>query len=253
MKNSTASLITLRLTLILFGLALPALVCFTHSYLVNYQVNNGWGVSFVPFFALVIYDPLIVLANIGGFVLVLQQKSPSGRLKVLAWHILGNFALIMIAIVLVILLPPVVMDPGAAPQTQTSAADGTATFTDPQAAVNVHVFSDAHDYVSIFSTSSVDVLVPVSPRSDPSRAGGYTGQMTFPGTGAVELGLAGTSFGGSLVDLNFGTLLGDMFTVTVSTPMGRSTSRCRRPWCWARTSRAWPNCRKARINTDVSR
>lgn len=98
--------------------------------------------------------------------------------------------------------------------------DGTVSFTDPQEAVDVHVFSDGYDFVSVVGTSSVDLMIPVPPRSDPGRQGGFTGQMTFPGTEAVELGLAGSSIGGNLVDLNFGRLLGEIFTVTVTTPMG---------------------------------
>lgn len=106
------------------------------------------------------------------------------------------------------------------PQSLQTGANGTATFTDPQEMVDVHVFSAGHDYVSIVGTSALDLLVPVPPRSDPGRQGGFTGQMTFPGTGSVELGLAGASIGGNLVDLNFGRLLGEIFTVTVTTPMG---------------------------------
>ncbi len=103
-------------------------------------------------------------------------------------------------------------------ETQTTSADGTATFSDPQASADIHVFDSDHDYLSILGTTSVDVLVPLPPRSNPAKAGGFTGQMTIVGDGEVSLGLAGVSIGGNLVDLNFGRLLGDIFTVTVSIP-----------------------------------
>ncbi|HUU00274.1 MAG TPA: hypothetical protein VM425_02405 [Myxococcota bacterium] len=103
-------------------------------------------------------------------------------------------------------------------ETQATASDGTATFTDPQASADIHVFDAGHDYVSILGTTSVDILVPLPPRSNPAKAGGFTGRMTIVGSGEVSLGLAGVSIGGNLVDLNFGRLLGDIFTVTVSIP-----------------------------------
>jgi hypothetical protein len=94
-------------------------------------------------------------------------------------------------------------------------ANGEALFTDPGEAVDVHVFSDAHDYVSVLGTISKDILVPLPPRSDYSVAGGFTGQMTYPGQGSVSMGLAGTSIGGCLVDLNLLAFLGEMFNVTI--------------------------------------
>jgi hypothetical protein len=94
-------------------------------------------------------------------------------------------------------------------------ADGTAVFPAPDGAAAVHVFSEYHDYVSVFSTASRDLLIPLDERTDGTKAGGFVGQMTVTGTGMLSLGLAGLSIAGDLVDLDFGKLLGQTFNVTV--------------------------------------
>jgi hypothetical protein len=63
---------------------------------------------------------------------------------------------------------------------------------------------------------STDLLVPLPDRSNMTKAGGFSGQMTFVGEGAVSMGLAGTSIAGQLLDMNFGRLVGQTFIVTIS-------------------------------------
>ena len=112
----------------------------------------------------------------------------------------------------------VMMVSGNGSETQTSDDEGQAVFSDPGGPVDIHVFETQHDYLSVLGTLSRDLLLPLGLRSNPNKAGGFTGQMTFSGTGEVSLGLAGASIGGELIDLNFSRLMGEIFTVTVSVP-----------------------------------
>ena len=93
--------------------------------------------------------------------------------------------------------------------------NGTVAFPFDGRVADVHVFADAHDYVSILSTVSNDLLVPLPARTDGAGAGGYVGEMTLSGEGTMGLGLAGLSTGGSLLDLSFTSLLGEVMNVTV--------------------------------------
>jgi hypothetical protein len=114
----------------------------------------------------------------------------------------------------------VVLDDGTAQETGTTDAAGTVELADPGDVADIHVFSDDHDYVSVLGTLSKDLLVPLPDRSNLAKAGGFSGQMTFVGEGAVSMGLAGTSISGQLVDLNFGRLLGQVFNVHITTDFG---------------------------------
>jgi hypothetical protein len=110
----------------------------------------------------------------------------------------------------------VIASEGANTRTAETDSSGQASFPAPGGPVDVHAFSQDHDYVTIGKTISRDVLVPLPPRSVADRAGGFTGQMSFTGTGEVSLGLAGTSIAGHLMDLNFSRLMGQVFTVRIN-------------------------------------
>jgi hypothetical protein len=110
----------------------------------------------------------------------------------------------------------VVLDDGTTRETGTTNASGSVELADPGNLADVHVFSDDHDYVSVLGTISKDLLVPLPDRSKLTKAGGFSGQMTFVGDGEVSIGLAGTSIAGQLIDMNFGRLLGQVFNVTIS-------------------------------------
>jgi len=96
---------------------------------------------------------------------------------------------------------------------------GVATFAGPVAApFSVHVFDSTHDYVSLFSLSEMDVVVPLPVQSDPGIAGGLTGAMSYANVtsvGDASVGLAGLSFGQSLTELDLNAVMGDSFTVTI--------------------------------------
>jgi hypothetical protein len=90
-------------------------------------------------------------------------------------------------------------------------ADGVAQVT-AVGAVDVHVFKNGYTYVSIIGVSATDVLVPLQPTPDTTKAGGFTGtfnlaQVSNP-TDTVEFGLAGGSIAGPFIDLDFTKLIG---------------------------------------------
>jgi len=101
-------------------------------------------------------------------------------------------------------------------ESETDAA-GMATFTDPEQAVDVHVFDPDYDYLSVLETTSTDLLMPVSPRSRREQEAGVTGKMMeFPGEGNASFGLCGISLTINLVKMNFVHLMGEFFNVTVN-------------------------------------
>jgi hypothetical protein len=108
----------------------------------------------------------------------------------------------------------VVMDGGAS-ETVTTDAAGRASFAAPAATADVHVFADGFNYLSVIGTSSLDLLLPLAERSARAAVGGFTGQMTFQGIGALSMGVAGASLAGNLVDLDFAKLMGQIFNVQI--------------------------------------
>ena len=87
----------------------------------------------------------------------------------------------------------VVLDDGTNQETGTTDASGAVELADPGVLADIHVFSADHDYVSVLGTISKDLLIPVPDRSNLAKAGGFSGQMTFVGDGAVSIGLAAGS------------------------------------------------------------
>ncbi len=97
----------------------------------------------------------------------------------------------------------------------TTGPEGTASFDLGDPPADVHVFAEGRDAVSVLSTSSTDLLIPLPERHDETEAGGYTGQMSVEGDGALAMGLAGLSVGGDLLSLDFGSLLGEVWRIPV--------------------------------------
>lgn len=95
---------------------------------------------------------------------------------------------------------------------QATAADGSATFVGT-GAVDVHVFKGGYTYVSIMGINKTDVLVPLNPTPDQTRAGGFKGTFDLSQvtnrTDTVEFGLAGASLAGPFIDLDFNKLIGE--------------------------------------------
>ena len=84
--------------------------------------------------------------------------------------------------------------------------------TPPQA---IHVFHNSYKWVSVYGAGKSDLLVSVAPIADETKAGGFRGEFDFskiPNPGEVELGIAGASIPGSLINMDFTTLIGEMLT-----------------------------------------
>ncbi|MDF1563309.1 MAG: hypothetical protein P1V51_09705 [Deltaproteobacteria bacterium] len=97
-------------------------------------------------------------------------------------------------------------------------ATGVARFTMSSFPANVHVYDDAHDYVSLFGVTADDLVVPLPPQSNTGLVAGLTGSISYAQvttTGDASVGLAGASFGQSLSDLDLGAVMGDTFVVTI--------------------------------------
>ncbi len=78
----------------------------------------------------------------------------------------------------------------------------------------VSVFHDDYNYVTVKGVESDDIRIPVSPRSGTGPVAGFTGQFDTAAihtSGDIELGMAGASIAGDLLDLNLERLFGDPF------------------------------------------
>jgi Cys-rich repeat protein len=93
---------------------------------------------------------------------------------------------------------------------------GAATFLAPTGPADVHVFHAEYDWVSVAGSAARDLLVALPPRTGAATAGGFSGQMTFPGVGPLAMGLAGTSLSGDLLAIDFSALLGPTYQVEVN-------------------------------------
>jgi len=87
--------------------------------------------------------------------------------------------------------------------------------------VSVHVFQNRYTYVSVVGTSTNDLLVPLVPTPDNSKAGGFKGIIDLtsyptPTSGLIlEVGIAGASLPGTFLDLDFNKLIGESIRVQV--------------------------------------
>jgi hypothetical protein len=81
-------------------------------------------------------------------------------------------------------------------------------------ALNVHVFHNDYQYLSVIGTTSVDMLIPLVKRPDDTKAGGFKGTFDLTqvtnASDTVEFGLAGASLSGTFIDLDFMKLIGEL-------------------------------------------
>ncbi len=83
----------------------------------------------------------------------------------------------------------------------------------------ITVFADGFDFVTLVGLGTLDVHVPLTPRSDDALVAGFTGAVSFDevtSQGGLELGLAGASISGGLTHLGFAQLVGELFNVSVN-------------------------------------
>ncbi len=95
-----------------------------------------------------------------------------------------------------------------------SSATGVVNLPRPDGAFEVSVFHDNYNYLTVQGISARDLRMPISPRSGSGPVAGFTGQFDMSQaqtSGDIELGIAGASLAGDLLDINLGRLLGDPF------------------------------------------
>lgn len=103
----------------------------------------------------------------------------------------------------------------------TTDASGLAALDAPDGVYNLSVFAGDYNYITINGLSSNDVRVPLSKRAGSGPIGGFTGQFNLSEintTGDVNLGLAGASIAGGLLDMNLQRLLGEPFVAQAEIP-----------------------------------
>lgn len=84
----------------------------------------------------------------------------------------------------------------------------------PAETYDVHVFHDDFNYLTVKDVAATDIRLPISPQSGTGPVAGYTGEFDVSAihtSGDIELGLAGASLAGDLLDLNLERLFGDPF------------------------------------------
>ena len=102
-----------------------------------------------------------------------------------------------------------------------TAANGVARFGIPAGPYQVSVFSDAHDYVTIQEVTSSDIRVPLLERSGDGPVAGFKGEFNLSqisSMGDFNLGLAGASIPGGLINFDLTSLLGEPFQTEFTIP-----------------------------------
>ncbi|AWV88614.1 carboxypeptidase regulatory-like domain-containing protein [Bradymonas sediminis] len=111
-------------------------------------------------------------------------------------------------------------------QVVTTDATGVAGLDMPDGGYSLSVFAEEYNYITINGLSTADVRIPLSKRAGSGPVGGFTGNFDLSrinSSGDVNLGLAGASIAGGLLNLNLQSLLGEPFMSEVSIPgMGAS-------------------------------
>lgn len=100
-------------------------------------------------------------------------------------------------------------------------ASGVANLLAPSGEYEVSVFSQEHDWVTVQGVRSQDIRIPVLPRSGTGDVAGFQGRFDMSqvaSSGDFNLGLAGASIPGGLINFDLTTLLGDPFQTSISIP-----------------------------------
>ena len=98
---------------------------------------------------------------------------------------------------------------------------GVTTSALPAIPYEISVFSSDHDWVTIQQVSATDIIVPLNRRSGSGPIGGFRGQFdtsALSSQGDFDLGLAGASLPGGLINFDLERLLGEPFLTNVSIP-----------------------------------
>jgi hypothetical protein len=116
----------------------------------------------------------------------------------------------------------VVRTPNGMTQTTTTGTSGLATLPSIMGTYEVSVFSDDFNYLTVQGVRGGDLRLPLNPRIGTGPVAGFKGQFDLAritSTGDFNLGLAGASLAGGLVNLDLTKLLGDPFVQRIPIPI----------------------------------
>ncbi len=97
---------------------------------------------------------------------------------------------------------------------ETTDANGVAYLPDPGGVYEVSVFHDDYNFLTVQGLEAGDIRLPISVKSGTGPVAGFTGEFNTSAistSGDIQLGLAGASLAGDLLDVNLERLLGDVF------------------------------------------
>ena len=102
-------------------------------------------------------------------------------------------------------------------------ATGLATLPDPGAnrVYQVSVFSDGYNYLTVQGVRAKDIRLPLNPATGAGPRAGFTGTFDLArvsSTGEFNIGLAGQSIAGGLINFDLTSLLGDPFLSSLNVP-----------------------------------
>ncbi len=103
----------------------------------------------------------------------------------------------------------------------TTNAAGIVNTNRPPGSFEVSTFHPNRDYVTVKNVNSATIRVPLKPISGRGAVAGFTGSFDFSqvhSSGTINLGLAGASLRGGLLDVNLAGLLGDNFNTDANIP-----------------------------------
>jgi hypothetical protein len=107
-------------------------------------------------------------------------------------------------------------------QTRLTGPTGLATLPTARAPYEVSVFSNDFNYLTVQGVRASDIRLPLNPRSGTGPVAGFSGQFDMSrvtSTGDFNLGLAGASLAGGLINLDLIKLLGDTFVTRLPIPI----------------------------------
>jgi hypothetical protein len=100
-------------------------------------------------------------------------------------------------------------------------ASGVAETPRPQGAYELTVIADGFNYLTVQDINAPDVRIPLSVARGSGPVGGFTGEFDLSlisSAGDINLGLAGASLAGGLLDVDLQRLLGETFQASVNIP-----------------------------------
>ena len=99
---------------------------------------------------------------------------------------------------------------------------GFAYLSDPGESYDVGVFHDDFNYLTVQGVDEDDIRLPITPQTGTGPVAGFTGEFddaAYQTSGDIELGMAGASLAGDLLDINLARLFGDPFYTEFDVPI----------------------------------